>query len=638
MRLRGITITMWAAALVAPAAASAQGAGDERAVQLSPKQARFAPGTPERARRGHYPKGPARIGTRRTWLAVDWAARDPNGFTVEYLKDFTLRGMGEHVEVWVSEDVAYPEGDCRNRGDLLEVKPKHVEAIVRAFDERIWPRATAAFFAPGLRDGSNAGLPALLPGMPSDAYRGEGDNIVILLDNIRDERFYGTGTGGTAGYVVGYWKELYFDRHVMTVDLAGLDHLLGPAPEPAPRDGCVNVVPKPEFVESIVAHEYMHLLEDERDSLGAERPWLLEGLADAGARAVGYPAGIDMHVDCFLGRLRETGCTPESSISAWRDPGVAPGSQYGAAATLVESLPGGALKALMEDPAHGLESVSAFTGRAAADDVSDWTAGVAAAVNWDLPQRLDGAPANGADYVRLPLGGVRFDGDETALVRTGWDRDEDTWTTRPGDDLDSTMVREVKVPADDPVLRLDTRYDLEPGYDFGFVQVSADGGRTWRSVPGRGTTSETAEFPDPRVVENLPGLTGASGGWVEEEYDLSAYAGQTVRVALRYVTDRFFESVGWSVRDVRLGGAILDGWEPPARGDLRLLLVGLDAQDAVTGSLRVPLDRELRGAVSGLAVRAAVGPAARSLGAVVTFVEPMEQHVAPARYVLEPAE
>lgn len=635
MRLRGITITMCAAALVAPAAASGQDAGDERAVALSPKEARFAPGTAERARRGHYPKGPARIGTRRTWLAVDWAQRDPAGFAMLYLKDFTLRGMGEHAEVWVADDVAFPEGDCRNRGDHLEVKPRHVDAIVEAFDERIWPRSTAAFFAPEPRDGSDALLPTVLPGIPADAYRGDGDNVVILLDNIRDERFYRTGTSGTAGFVVGFWK-YQFDRHVMTVDLPGLDHLLGPDPEPVPQDGCLSLKPKPEFVEAIMAHEYMHVLENEHDPLWSERMWLLEGLADAGARIAGYPAGSDEHAACFLGRVAEAeGCTPETSISAWRaEPGVLPGAQYGAAATLLESLPDGALQALMTDPADGFESVSAFTGRPIADDLADWTAGVAASVNWDLPQRVDGAPANGADYVRMPLGGVRFDGDESAVVRTGWERDGDAWTARPGDMLDSMMVSEGRVPAEDPVLRLQTRHDLEPGYDFGFVQVSADGGRTWRSVAGRGTTSRTAEFPDPRVVEHLPGLTGASGGWVEEAYDLSAYAGRTVRVAFRYVTDRFLQSAGWSVRDVRLGGIPLDGWEPRARGDMRLLVVGLDAQDGVTGSLRVPLDDDLRGAVSGLVVRAAVGPAARSLGAVVTFVEPTEQHIAPARYSL----
>ena len=39
----------------------------------------------------------------------------------EYLKNFTLRAIGQHIEVWVasdqdsvSKDLEFPAGDCRN--------------------------------------------------------------------------------------------------------------------------------------------------------------------------------------------------------------------------------------------------------------------------------------------------------------------------------------------------------------------------------------------------------------------------------------------------------------------------------------------------------------------------------------------
>lgn len=47
------------------------------------------------------------VGTVRQWVASD----DREGY---YRKDFTLRGVGEHIEVWVANDIAFPEGDCRN--------------------------------------------------------------------------------------------------------------------------------------------------------------------------------------------------------------------------------------------------------------------------------------------------------------------------------------------------------------------------------------------------------------------------------------------------------------------------------------------------------------------------------------------
>ncbi len=43
------------------------------------------------------------VGTVRQWLALD----DKNG--VYYRKDYTLRGVGDHIEVWVANDIAFPQ-------------------------------------------------------------------------------------------------------------------------------------------------------------------------------------------------------------------------------------------------------------------------------------------------------------------------------------------------------------------------------------------------------------------------------------------------------------------------------------------------------------------------------------------------
>ena len=49
------------------------------------------------------------VGTVRQWLGLD----DFNGRL--YRKDYTLRGVGENIEVWVANDIAFPAGDCRRR-------------------------------------------------------------------------------------------------------------------------------------------------------------------------------------------------------------------------------------------------------------------------------------------------------------------------------------------------------------------------------------------------------------------------------------------------------------------------------------------------------------------------------------------
>ncbi len=68
-----------------------------------------------------------------------------------------------------------------------------------------------------------------------------------------------------------------------------------------------------------------------------------------------------------------------------------------------------------------------------------------------------------------------------------------------------------------PVLRFWERYALEANADFGYVEVSVNGGTTWSTI----------YF-----------VTGTELGWREERIDLSAYALQTnVRVRFRMQTN-----------------------------------------------------------------------------------------------------
>ena len=60
---------------------------------------------------GGAQEGGAVVGTVRQWPALD----DENG--VVYTKRYRLRGVGDHIEIWVAEDRAYPAGDCRNTID-----------------------------------------------------------------------------------------------------------------------------------------------------------------------------------------------------------------------------------------------------------------------------------------------------------------------------------------------------------------------------------------------------------------------------------------------------------------------------------------------------------------------------------------
>jgi immune inhibitor A len=101
-----------------------------------------------------------------------------------------------------------------------------------------------------------------------------------------------------------------------------------------------------------------------------------------------------------------------------------------------------------------------------------------------------------------------------------------SWWSGTADDYTASMARSVTLPAGAPAkLEFQANYNIEEGYDYYYVEV--DDGSGWKSIPGTGT--------DPAVNNGVDGDT--DGAWVPATYDLSAYAGKTVGLRLRYVTD-----------------------------------------------------------------------------------------------------
>ena len=105
------------------------------------------------------------------------------------------------------------------------------------------------------------------------------------------------------------------------------------------------------------------------------------------------------------------------------------------------------------------------------------------------------------------------------------------WWSGDGDDLDNTLTRDVTLPAGAPAsLTFQARYDIEDcgpdPCDYAYVQVSTDGGANWAAIPG--SIANAAEGN---------GIDGTTDGWVPATFDLSAYAGQTIGLRFRYLTD-----------------------------------------------------------------------------------------------------
>lgn len=633
------------------------------------------------------------LGSRRQWAVLDTEAE------VRYFREFTLAAVTDHAELWlasgqdaISRGLEYPAGDCRNDNPAAtRVTAAHLEALGEAFEGSIRPRLRPVFGTPSYADGSRGEVFEQFPQIPRDAWGGDGDRTVVLLDNIRDPGFYNRGTpGGVLGYVLPNLRT-WFDRHILVLDATWLDHRRGANPPP-PSGACPLQGASPQEVESVFAHEYVHVLQNDLDR-DWDFKWQFEGTADWGAAQTGLGAAARFaKAECLLGQWIGCDGGPENSLTVWGDRAHAI-ADYAAGHTLTDALAAaGGTRAVAEfvaDERDGLASLRAVLGKRRLgtdrDLLRDWSTSLALGVplaagaelrggrassylppgprpplNWDTPAAYarPGAPPNGADFVRLrdaagvPLDlaaveRVDVDGQTTYEPKpSAWRSVDGALHVAPGPTADDAVVREVMVPAADPTLTFRTRYELEPRWDFGFVQVSTDGGATYQSVPAHRTTAEHEQLAAPEIVAQLPGFTGESGGWVDERVDLSAYAGQTVLVSFRAMTDQFVELGGWWIDDVVIGGTVvadgstLDGWRRPEEirprrvASLGVRIVGHTDDGKVAFLKDVVLDGDLDGSITGAELRRVAGRNVEMVGAIVTHYEPSEFESRPARYAL----
>jgi hypothetical protein len=105
-------------------------------------------------------------------------------------------------------------------------------------------------------------------------------------------------------------------------------------------------------------------------------------------------------------------------------------------------------------------------------------------------------------------------------------------------------------------LTIQTAYEIEYQWDYGFVQISTDDGVTWTSLTNLYTSPVHPQTLDDIEV-HLEGLTGESGGLVEMSFDLTGYEGD-VLIGFRYMTDWFTTWDGWYIVDAMVNGESLE--------------------------------------------------------------------------------
>ena len=145
----------------------------------------------------------------------------------------------------------------------------------------------------------------------------------------------------------------------------------------------------------------------------------------------------------------------------------------------------------------------------------------------------------------------------------------------------NTLTRDVAVPAGatDARFWMWNNFHIEEDWDYGFVEVSTDGGTTWTEQKVRNAAGAEVSTPDGYADPNgrmadygnkKYGLTGATDDWEHHYVDVTAYAGQNIKVRMLYATDAGFEDTGWFVDDLSLTNGGNHRVERRRRGQQRL--------------------------------------------------------------------
>jgi hypothetical protein len=176
----------------------------------------------------------------------------------------------------------------------------------------------------------------------------------------------------------------------------------------------------------------------------------------------------------------------------------------------------------------------------------------------------------GVDYVRIACRGkynLKFEGThEVGVLPANPHSGAYAYWSNKGDDSDMTVSQSFDFSQVSSPLTMTywTWYDLEDKYDFTFLEASVNGD-DWTIL---NTPSCTTDNPFGNSYGC--GYTGISNGWVQQEVDLSNYAGKKVQLRFEYVTDAAVNGEGFMLDDVAIPEINYSsdfekdkgGWEP----------------------------------------------------------------------------
>jgi hypothetical protein len=595
------------------------------------------------------------VGTK----AYDWYLRAISRGTPTGTQPWmTLRAISGNVEVWTQDYLWFLPGDPRNNDPYnLMITDEMCQYLADEFNSVIYPTDTTYFGKPFDRNGTNTIFEQ--NGYPSYYWdwiaTDNPQRVILKVLNIRDDNYYDpTYPYYVAGFYSSTYTVSYYNRNMIHIDAWRWWQRLGPEGHQWFPERPDLVVTRPYVYESTTAHEYQHNIH--RDWQPAAETFMNEGCSMYAELLCGY--GIEANYLNSYFATPDNSLTvwgDQGDINILADYGAAAlwtvylSDHYGGADLI---------RYYVQSGITGIDGINnalkAFKYKVKFDDVyHDWRLANLIRANFPgchkynyksinlndpayIPVRIyeiGGLPVPwtkgtdfgntftilgydtgismiatyGTDYIALEnwtrpgAGFIYFDGDDTSTLPPPhlWTLTSDGWYSGTGEDLANEAIGGTAyVDPSNPTLTIVTAYGLETYWDFGFVQVSTDSGKTWTSLENEYTTYDHDPGAHPDIVANLPGLTDYNldwPDWTTMSFNLSAYAGQTVLIGFRYMTDWATTYEGWWINSATVSGTelTLAPLVPiPPEADFQVTIVQAFVIDGKT--LYIPFDMWLK--------------------------------------------
>jgi len=324
-----------------------------------------------------------------------------------------------------------------------------------------------------------------------------------------------------------------------------------------------------------VAHELQHLIQWYTD--GNEESWLNEGLSELAVHVNGYE----------VGRAASYARQPDIQLTDLSQEETVVAAHYAAAYLFslyfLDRFGEAATRSLAQLPQNGRrgfeEALSQLEAGLSFDDLfADWLAantltslgrgeGVFSYRDVEMPaisaEKIRRLPAAGqvsvsqygADFFRVtgdvPVTFIFTGTQQINLIDAPPHNGRYAWFALPADESDMRLTRRFDLTqVSSATFSFWAWYDIEEGWDYGYLAVSTDNGRTWTLLETDTTTRD-----NPQGNSFGPGYTGRSGGgeqpiWVREEADLTPFVGGPIWVRFHYITDGAVQGQGFVIDDV----------------------------------------------------------------------------------------